>query len=250
MEIIKNIFKHNPAKILEDFLKNRKINIFRQDGLTSYEDEYKVFDYFGKIKNRQELNVKNSFDLLEYLKPCLVYIASDIETIKEEVKIEHVDDLFIYKNYYFLITFSLLRHDDTYCMGQRDRTFKVNIFFWEYLNADKLINYIKEEIDALGFYFLFTKNTISFNINVKIYRSYNYIIRSLLEGRYNLNPKPIKAEKIFKEDECVICVTNPPNILFCNCGHLCVCEECAKTGEGFEKCPICKTKNTNLRTIE
>ena len=63
-------------------------------------------------------------------------------------------------------------------------------------------------------------------------------------------PKPIKAEKTFKEDECVICLTNPSNILFCNCGHLCVCEECAKTGEGLEKCPICKTKNTNLRIIE
>ena len=57
-------------------------------------------------------------------------------------------------------------------------------------------------------------------------------------------------EETFKEDECVICLTNPPNILFCNCGHLCVCEECSKTGESLENCPICKTKNTNLRIIE
>ena len=34
MDIIKIIFKHNPTKILEDFFKNRKINMFRQDGLT------------------------------------------------------------------------------------------------------------------------------------------------------------------------------------------------------------------------
>ena len=86
MEIIKNIFKHNPTKILEDFLKNRKINIFRQDGLTFKKEEYKTFKYKGEIENRQELNGKNSFDLLEYLKPCFVYIASDIETIKEEIK--------------------------------------------------------------------------------------------------------------------------------------------------------------------
>ena len=63
---------------LKIFLKNRKINIFREDGLTFRDEEYKIFSYIGKIKNRQELNVKNSFDLLEYLKPCFVYIASDI----------------------------------------------------------------------------------------------------------------------------------------------------------------------------
>ena len=132
MEIIKNIFKHSPAKILEDFLKNRKINIFRQDGLTTNVEEYKIFDYIGKIKNPQELNVKNSFDLLEYLKPCLVYIASDIETIKEEVKKEHVDNLLMYQHYYFHITFCLLSRDDTYCMGNRYRSFKKGIFFWDY----------------------------------------------------------------------------------------------------------------------
>ena len=256
MDIIKNIFKHNPAKILEDFLKNRKINIFRQDGLTSDEEEYKIFDYIGEIKNRQELNVKNSFDLLEYLKPCFVYIASDIETIKEEVKNEHVDNLLMYRHYYFHITFCLSSHGDTYCMGHRDRSFKIGIFFWDYLNADKLINYIKMEIGQLGisFMFMFTKSTISFNINDKIYRSSQYMLRFLMEGLHNLNPKPIKkiikAEKIFKEDVCAICLTNPAYILFCNCGHLCVCEECNKIGEGLEKCPICNTENTNLKIIE
>ena len=67
---------------------------------------------------------------------------------------------------------------------------------------------------------------------------------------HNNKKKIINAENIFKEDEGVICLTNPPNILFCNCGHLCVCEECSKTGESLEKCPICKTGNTNLRIIE
>ena len=26
----------------------------------------------------------------------------------------------------------------------------------------------------------------------------------------------IKTDKSFKSDECVICLTNPPNVLFCN----------------------------------
>ena len=64
------------------------------------------------------------------------------------------------------------------------------------------------------------------------------------------NKKKIKAEKIFKEDVCAICITNPANILFCECGHLCVCEECVKLGKGLEKCLICNIINTNLRIIE
>ena len=132
MDIIKNIFKHNtfftnPIKILEDFFKNRKINIFREDGLTFRDEEYKIFSSIGKIKNRQELNVKNSFDLLKYLKPCFVYIASDIETIKEEIKKEHVDNLSMYQNYYFYITF-YLPIIDTYYMGHRDRNYKKSFF--------------------------------------------------------------------------------------------------------------------------
>ena len=38
----------------------------------------------------------------------------------------------------------------------------------------------------------------------------------------------INTEQTFKENECVICLTNPPNVLFCNCGHIAICEECEK----------------------
>ena len=199
MEIIKNIFKHNPfftnpAKILEYFFKNRKIDINRVDGLTFEERQYKIFNYFGKIKNLQELNVKNSFDLLEYLKQCFVYIESDIETIKEEVKKEHVDNLSMYQNYYFYITFYLRIPDGLYYMGNQDRHFKKKFWFKDSLNGNELINYIKWEIDRLGISFMFTTDTICFTINVKIYRSYEYMHRYLIEGRPNRNPKPIKKK--------------------------------------------------------
>ena len=38
----------------------------------------------------------------------------------------------------------------------------------------------------------------------------------------------INKEETFKSDECVICLTNSPNVLFCNCGHLCICKQCGK----------------------
>ena len=36
----------------------------------------------------------------------------------------------------------------------------------------------------------------------------------------------INTDKSFKSDVCVICVSIPPNVLFCNCGHIPICEEC------------------------
>ena len=58
----------------------------------------------------------------------------------------------------------------------------------------------------------------------------------------------INKGKIFKSDECVICLTNPPNILFCKCGHICICKKC-NTKYQSTACPIFKTKNTIKRTI-
>ena len=58
----------------------------------------------------------------------------------------------------------------------------------------------------------------------------------------------INTEQTFKEDECVICLTNPPNVLFCNCGLIAICVECDKV-KSLKDCPMCKTENTIKRTI-
>ena len=36
----------------------------------------------------------------------------------------------------------------------------------------------------------------------------------------------INEEETFKEDECIICFKRKSNVLFCICGHLCICSEC------------------------
>ena len=49
------------------------------------------------------------------------------------------------------------------------------------------------------------------------------------EPEYIQNETPIINSSLsFKSNECVICLTNPPNVLFCNCGHLCLCLECER----------------------
>ena len=135
------------------------------------------------------------------------------------------------------------------------------------LNGDKIKRYIENECRNKNNTFLFNDKPIQFEFIFKINRLYDYLMVLLNEwaaNRYSTqrnvmirrlfffdnDKKIIYAEKTFKEDECVICLTNPPNILFCNCGHICVCEECNKTRESLEKCPICKTENTILRIIE
>ena len=62
-------------------------------------------------------------------------------------------------------------------------------------------------------------------------------------------PKVINLFKIFKSDECIICMNDKPNILFCNCGHTCECEECYKI-KTPSICPICKTDNEIIRMLE
>ena len=61
--------------------------------------------------------------------------------------------------------------------------------------------------------------------------------------------KQINTDKSFKSDECVIYLTNPPSVLFCNCGHISVCAECDKV-KSLNTCPVCKTETTIKRTIE
>ena len=65
----------------------------------------------------------------------------------------------------------------------------------------------------------------------------------------NEEEKIINDTQTYKSEECVICLSNQPNILFCNCGHLCLCTECYKL-KSLSVCPVCKTENTILRVIE
>ena len=61
----------------------------------------------------------------------------------------------------------------------------------------------------------------------------------------------INTFKSLKSAECVICLDNSPNILFCNCGHICICNVCLMMRvKEFGACPICKTRNPIKRMLE
>ena len=54
--------------------------------------------------------------------------------------------------------------------------------------------------------------------------------------------------KTFDSGECQICFENPTSILFCVCGHICMCGDCIKVYQSGA-CPICKTYNEYVRKI-
>lgn len=46
-----------------------------------------------------------------------------------------------------------------------------------------------------------------------------------------------------REDQlCVVCRTNPREIILLPCGHVCICEDCADDITDY--CPVCRTKIT------
>ena len=71
----------------------------------------------------------------------------------------------------------------------------------------------------------------------------------MLEEKEIINNQCTNGEKTFKEKTCTICLEIIPNVLFCLCGHICICEKC-KEIKKLNFCPICKTENNILRIIE
>ena len=58
----------------------------------------------------------------------------------------------------------------------------------------------------------------------------------------------IVVKRAIEEDQCVVCYEAKPNILFLDCSHLVICEECDRKGS-FRNCPMCRTPITELYII-
>ena len=54
-------------------------------------------------------------------------------------------------------------------------------------------------------------------------------------------------EAIPPENICCICMENPREMVYINCGHLCACVKCERRID--DKCPICRTASRAIRII-
>ena len=59
----------------------------------------------------------------------------------------------------------------------------------------------------------------------------------------------MNGDKTFKEDTCMICMDKKPDILFCNCGHLCICSTCRKSLNDKNKCVSCNLYSKIVREV-
>ena len=206
--------------ILEEFYKERmKFNIYRIDiiqatpSINIYENVGNIF-FKTHITFTEDRFLMNEF--YNHLKPIICYAYS--YTIRRK---------FINEN--FILT-------------------KVNSrinYNYEYNNNEL---YIKDLEIILTTHYDFYNEDYAFYFEVLAELEQN---NELLVSHEPINEevKIINPSKIFKSEECIICLTNQPIILFCNCGHIPICTECYKL-KSLSACPICKTENTILRVIE
>ena len=101
---------------------------------------------------------------------------------------------------------------------------------------DSILNKLRNEINSIEVRnFDYVINEEDCNRGLKLVIIRERITMDEIEGVEITN-----GEKTFKQDKCVICLTNPSNILFCNCGHLCLCKKCNEI-KNLKKCPVYKT---------
>ena len=87
-----------------------------------------------------------------------------------------------------------------------------------------------------------TKNKISsemkFDNNCDIEDNFTICIKINFFVFYDLDECNFSIRKAIKEDDCVICYENKPDILFLDCLHFCVCNKC--NSHGINRCPLCR----------
>ena len=216
MKTIEETFKAE-KEILEDFFKNR-IN-FRDEtvfGNSSVFYSNNIFTYDDNIRD----SIRNS------IKGFLLYLNSLCR-----INGQHWNEIQVAGNETICLEyFPILLLEGFPVLRLEESVVGTNDFL------DQLDNEIyKAKMDNCNLY-----NVEPFNIVICAgYQNINRVD----------NKKVIKIDKIFKTEECVICLLTKPNVLFCGCGHLCICNECNKIKK-LNVCPVCRTENTILRIIE
>ena len=207
--------------LLEDFYKERmKFNISKIE-VRQVDPDINIYEHVNNIFFKTHINfTSNKFLIREFykhLKPIICYAYS--YTIYKK---------FFHENF-------ILAEDNTI----------INYSFED----DNKDLYIKKLEVILTTHYDFQDEDYDFYFEaISELEQNNELMVSHTEP-INEEVKIINPSKIFKSEECVICLSNPAHVLFCNCGHISICTECYKL-KSLSECPVCKTENTILRVIE
>ena len=192
------------------------------------------------------IETANVITLLEEMKPLFVYITSCV--LYERLQLT-------WKGFYIRIRFL-----NTYLGDNNDIEFWTNIY-------ENPLGSIQDRIDLyktvcpyhmsykkpLRVEILFKSKIINNNIEHNIDSDDNYDNSDHNDDSDHKDDsdnkiEPINDIKTFKNYLCTICLERIPNVLFCLCGHICICEKCNEIKK-LNSCPICKTENNILRII-
>ena len=211
-------------KSLEEVIQNKFLVLKGVDRYYSFSERLEQEEVTGRpIYVIDNMKIDNKVEFIKLITPLLSYIIS---ILKHEQ--EYMDKQLILK-LEFPISEGVIKIQGA---------FKVN--------DDKLLKNIRtyiEDFEDEGYYMKFTKR---FNAYI--------LIKDIDDGSDDEDDempiiKNININKTFKLDECVICMEYIPSVLFCECGHIYLCEKCIEIKQ-FDRCPICKTDITILRIIE
>ena len=188
-------------------------------------------------------------NLLFYSSPITIYESKNTFTTRDELTLlEEITPLIVYLC--SCITFSGINYCQLLIQLKFDTSELVldNSIddYVEYLfkNPIQVINSTIEMMNSFGYCFFFTD---IFNLELILRREDRDQSDNENTEEEKPDPIPINDIKTFKLEQCVICLENKPSVLFCNCGHICVCKTCIMK---FTNCPVCKKENTILRIIE
>ena len=237
---------------LEEFYKQRiKFNI-RSIDVNQANPNINIYDFTTNIFFKTRITFTGDKFLIsecyKHLKPIIFYAYS--YTIQKK----HIKDDFILKEDNTIINYKTDNNElyiknleivltTYYDFYHEDYDF----YFWALAELEQNNELILSHEDY-DLYFELEQN------NELILSHEDYDLYSELEQNNELilsheETKIINPSKIFKSEECIICLENQPIILFCNCGHVSICTECYKL-KSLSACPICKTENEIIRTLE
>ena len=210
------------------------IQTYTEERLSILRNIYKLYEMKERIFSN------DSFSLMEDITPLFIYISSCEKYHRENGHI-----------YTYQIIMYLIMVDGT--------ALSFGSSFADVIDEHKISDFKKDKNDSIQWGGYYHRYTEPFKIRFEglyIPEEAYYEPVDVYIGENDDESKeedtredfPINDFKTFKEDQCIICLEEEPKGLFCNCGHICICEKCAS--HRFDNCPFCKKENTILRIIE
>ena len=223
-EQVKNLFKHKIP-----FHSRKNYNIERHGmGMHDVSLYRSVL-----ITSPLAIDIYHSRDIYNKVKSFLDYLVSKHITTKHEG--------YTYFSSFFEIGI-------TYDSGEDHREYEKLITVeveHEYPTIHANVEFIFRELDFKEFdpYKIYSS---SIEIAIDAYGRYLEEVENEVEVEYGSEDEededttPVAISEPFHSDQCVVCLSKKPELLFVNCLHHCVCIECEET-KPFRRCPSCRT---------